>query len=358
MLGRNRERHRTPQDGRGVWPPSVMVEQVPFRPNSVITLRGAALAEGYISFVDLAAFAGSALSRVIPAPRGADVQPGRMMELPGRGRTCVVDIAGPEGAPTLMLLHALGCTAWLSWFPSVHALSQHFRVVMFDQRWHGRGIRSERFRIADCADDVSAVADVVGVDQYIPVGYSMGSIVAQATWRRQRDRVAGLVLCASAQTFQATRRERIGLRLLARSMQTQRFSGYVRERADRLAATLVDQMPLTAEQMRVPQWAMREFRSTSGWAMLAAIGDIGMFDSSAWISRVDVPTSVVVNTEDKMIPTSRQRALAAAIPDAEVFEVAGSHAALVLGADTFVPVLVDACRSVADRIELGVSPRL
>ena len=43
-------------------------------------------------------------------------------------------------------------------------------------------------------------------------------------------------------------------------------------------------------------WAMTEFRSTSAWTMLAAINEIGKFDSSAWIRRVDVPTSVIVAT--------------------------------------------------------------
>ena len=39
----------------------------------------------------------------------------------------------------------------------------------------GRGIRSKRaFRLDDVADDVIAVADVLGIDRFIPVGYSMG----------------------------------------------------------------------------------------------------------------------------------------------------------------------------------------
>jgi pimeloyl-ACP methyl ester carboxylesterase len=28
-------------------------------------------------------------------------------------------------------------------------LSQHYRVIAFDQRWHGRGIRSEQFSLED-----------------------------------------------------------------------------------------------------------------------------------------------------------------------------------------------------------------
>jgi pimeloyl-ACP methyl ester carboxylesterase len=108
--------------------------------------------------------------------------------------------------------------------------------------------------------------------------------------------------------------------------------------------------PLTADASKVGPWAMAEFRSTSGWALLAALDALGRFDSSAWIKRVDVPTSVIVAERDRAIPTRRQHSLAAAIPGAISYEFDGSHAGLVLGAAEFVPVLLEACGSVSRRI--------
>lgn len=93
---------------------------------------------------------GAAARRLVKLPAVASVPEGRMLELPGRGgSTFVVDVPGPRGAPTLLMLHALACTAYLSWYPVVAELSQQYRVVLFDQRWHGRGIRSPRFRLED-----------------------------------------------------------------------------------------------------------------------------------------------------------------------------------------------------------------
>ena len=40
----------------------------------------------------------------IPIPKG------EMVDLPGRGSTFVTVTPGPAGAPTLLLLHAVGCT--------------------------------------------------------------------------------------------------------------------------------------------------------------------------------------------------------------------------------------------------------
>jgi pimeloyl-ACP methyl ester carboxylesterase len=52
-------------------------------------------------------------------------------------------------------------------------------VVVFDQRWHGQGISSPRFLLEDCADDVGALADALGVDTFVPVGFSMRALVVQ-----------------------------------------------------------------------------------------------------------------------------------------------------------------------------------
>src|SRR5947199_2463490 len=132
------------------------------------------------------------LGRFAKAAAPCDLAPGVPLELPGRGRTCVIDRPGPPGAPTVILLHALATTAALSWYPSMGALSEHYRVIAFDQRWHGRGIRSEKFSLADCADDVVAVADALGVEKVTIVGYSMGGAIAQLACKRHRDRVEGM----------------------------------------------------------------------------------------------------------------------------------------------------------------------
>src|SRR3546814_13526731 len=96
----------------------------------------------------------------------AELPPGRMVDLPGRGSTFVTDTAGPEPeSPTVVLLHAVGTTGLLTWYPTIPVLSSRFRVITLDQRWHGRGIRSAKFSPSDSAADVAALPDVLGVDR-------------------------------------------------------------------------------------------------------------------------------------------------------------------------------------------------
>lgn len=287
-----------------------------------------------------------AVRKAFPMPHVEAVPEGRVVELPGRGSTFVVDVPGPEGAPTVVLLHALGCTGYLSWHPVLEELSASYRVVVLDQRWHGRGIRSSRFRLEDCADDLAALLDVIGVDSVIPVGYSMGGAIAQLFWNRHPERVDGLVLCSTARNFRGTRREKVFFPVV--QVAVTGSAGWCATRVERLASRLPD-LPATASAGMA--WGKAEFRSTSAWTAPAVLAAIGRFDSAPWIAEVDVPTTVVVTTRDRTIPARRQHRLAACIPGAEVVEVDGGHASLVLAAERFRPALLQALGSVVARAE-------
>jgi pimeloyl-ACP methyl ester carboxylesterase len=286
----------------------------------------------------------AAARRRIPLPAPDALPQGRVLDLPERGRTFVLDCPGPDpDAPVVVLLHALGCTAYLSWLSALGPLNEHYRVITFDQRWHGRGIRSARFRLADCADDVAAVLDALGLERAIVVGYSLGGAVAQLTWHRHPERVAGLVLCSIARNFRGTRRERLFFPLIAGVMHP--LSGYALTRVERVAQTLPDFPSVDPDDPAA--WGRTEFRSTSAWSMPEVLAELGRFNSADWIGRVDVPAAVVATTKDHTIPARRQLRLAAAIPGARVFEFAGGHASLVLRATTWVPVLEQALAEVA-----------
>jgi pimeloyl-ACP methyl ester carboxylesterase len=281
----------------------------------------------------------------MPRPDGPDLPPGRALELPGRGRTFVREVTGPPGAPAVVLLHGLGASADLNWFPSYAGLGRHFRVVAIDQRGHGRGIRvGSRFRLEDCADDVVALADALGIERVIPVGYSMGGPVAQLVWRRHRERVAGLVLCATSRNFRGGPRERMMFAALPGFVAAMRMTPTPIRRGVMLRA-----FPNRYEDPPMRQWAYSELRRNDPAGLAAAAAQLGRFSSHQWIGEVDVPTAVVVTARDTLVPPHRQLRLAESIPDASVHIVDGDHAACVMAWRRFVPVLVEACLSVSQR---------
>ena len=284
-----------------------------------------------------------------PAPQEAEIPAARLLSLPGRGSTFVSSAGVLDGdQPPLMLLHALGCTAGLTWFTTFPSLAERHPVVMFDQRWHGRGVRSgRRFRLEDLADDAVAVADELGIERFIPVGYSLGGAVAQLIWKRHPGRVAGLVLAATAGNYRGTAVESTFFRLLPPLQAPLILTFPPGLHSSALESDLVGAYTGgRLEGSEVGTWALHQLRLTSPKAMFSALSALGSFNSSDWIGDVDVPTSVVVTLRDKAIRTSRQRALAAAISHAAVYEVDGGHASLVMHADEFAEALVEACDSV------------
>ena len=291
---------------------------------------------------------GYGLKRLLPLPAPvASVPEGRMVDLPGRGRTFVVDVPGPyRDAPTVLLLHALGTTAYLTWFTALGELSRHYRVVTLDQRWHGRGIRSDRFRISDCADDAAAVLDELGIDTAVVAGYSLGGAVAQETWHRHPERVAGLVLCSTARRLEGAprraavlprARRRDGAALAGRAGRRQPpRRGAARDAVDR--------------QRRPHPLGLRRVAQHQRLVDAGGAGRARPLRLPPWLGEVDVPTAVVVTGKDAAVPADRQRAMAEAIPGAAVFEAPGGHTSLFADSGRWLPVFLEAVAHVTDRL--------
>ena len=264
----------------------------------------------------------------------------RDVELPGRGRTSIREVPGPAGAPALVLLHGLAATGRLNWFTALPALAERFRVVVVDHRGHGRGIRTDHFRLADCADDAVAIADHLGIASFIAVGYSMGGPIAKLCWQRHRDRVRGLVLCATANHFSRPEAGAIvGAVLPGMVIAARLLPGFFR---DRIVDGMIRGLPDADRRERVRQ----EMEPSDPATILQAAGAVVRFSSHDWAAGIAVPTAVVVTTEDNMVPPRRQYRLAASIPGAKVFEVPADHLACVRAASRFVPTLVAACEYV------------
>lgn len=288
-----------------------------------------------------------ALSQLFTLPE-FDPPEGRWLELPRRGRVWLTDLPGPTpDAQAVVLLHAVGCTGLLTWFPVIEELNKRYRVVIFDQRWHGRGITSERFLISDCADDAAAVIDALELVNPIVAGFSMGSIVAQRVWRQHPDAVGGLVLCATTDHFRNNSPTVLfhgSSEVMMGILHSVARSGMLRSAAGAAAGAL------RIEATDVGQWALAEFRSTSPWAIGQAVASLGRFHSTPWLPHVDVPTAVVVTSKDKVLPAEGQRKVAARIPGSTVHEAACGHAGCVLQASTFIGPFLQAVNTTAARV--------
>jgi pimeloyl-ACP methyl ester carboxylesterase len=273
--------------------------------------------------------------------------PGTFIPLPDRGQQFVRAARGPREAPTVVLLHGWIASGGLNWFQVFEALRGRYRVIAPDLRGHGRGIRSWRFRLRDCADDVAALLQRKRVTNAILVGYSMGGPVAKLVWRQHPDLVSGLVLAATSAHLARSRG--IGL-LLSGIMEAGAVAGRVISlrglfrRAIRISAD-PDVKELRLDSL--PVWARSEVARHDVRHLLEAGAEIGRFNSNEWLREIDVPTSVLVTEHDRAIPPSHQYALAKAIRGARVHKLPGGH--LSFAYPTFGETVRAAVDSVAKR---------
>ncbi len=280
-------------------------------------------------------------------PTPSDVQtppllPGRELDLPGRGRLLIRDSGGPDDRPVVVLFHGWLATADLNWSFSAPTLTEHYRVIAFDQRGHGRGLRShERFSFSGCADDAAAVLEALEIERAIAVGYSMGGPIALTMASQHPDRVAGLVLCATAAAFLPSPAARLGSRPLGTlaSVTGALPGGRLRQSARR---RLVQRR--AAGPWR--DWISAELEPSDPALLLGAGAALARFDAWPWLDQLAMPAAVVVTNDDALVRPDAQRALARGIPQAQRFEVDANHMVCFEAPEHFAPVLLDACRAV------------
>lgn len=105
---------------------------------------------------------------------------------------------GQPDAPTLVLSNSLGTDLGM-WDAQVPALADHFSVLRYDTRGHGRSLVSDvPYSIEQHAGDVLALLDVLGVQRASFCGLSMGGLIGQWLMIHAAHRLNRVVLCNTA----------------------------------------------------------------------------------------------------------------------------------------------------------------
>jgi 3-oxoadipate enol-lactonase len=271
----------------------------------------------------------------------AELPPARIVHVPGRGEFLLRD-SGGDG-PVVLLLHGWMVSADLNWITMYRPLQDAgYRVLAIDHRGHGRGMRSpEAFRLAACADDAAAVVRAEGHGHALVVGYSMGGPIACLLAREHAELVDGLVLCATAPDWREPHMRRAWRAMAVLRLQLGLFGDGVWRRW--LRDLGLPDSPGTS-------WAAAELSRGSSRDIAEAGRELGRFDGRSWLGALAVRSAVIVTADDDLVPPRKQRELAALL-DAPVHEVPGSHTAITFRAEPFAVAL---CRALD---ELGSHAR-
>jgi pimeloyl-ACP methyl ester carboxylesterase len=109
------------------------------------------------------------------------------------------DIAGPAGAPAILLVHGSVVTRVI-WQPQLRALSDRFTVIAPDLPGHG-ALAAVPFTFDNSVDTLVRIVETHARGRALVVGLSLGGYVAIELARQHPGRVAGLVLSGSSLNF-------------------------------------------------------------------------------------------------------------------------------------------------------------
>ncbi|GII90824.1 alpha/beta fold hydrolase [Sinosporangium siamense] len=261
------------------------------------------------------------------------------------GVTLNVEVDGPEDAPiTVVFCH--GYTLNLnSWHYQWREMRETHRVVLWDQRCHGR---SQRFWTKDSSidrlgDDLFDVLEAVAPGPCVLVGHSMGGMTIMALAERHPelfgDRIKGVALISTS----AGRLAEISLglpALLAKAVHSVVPSavsllGSKGELVDRgreagndvafLALRYLGFGDPAAVSPTVVDFVEAMIRSTPTNVIADFYPALMSHDKlSALDVLCEIPSSIIVGEKDWLTPPEHSRAIADVLPRSRLIEVAGS----------------------------------
>ncbi len=224
---------------------------------------------------------------------------------------------GNEDRPVVIFSHSLGCDHSL-WDAQAAALLPHFRVLRYDTRGHGgTDAPAGDYSIPVLAQDALAIADALGIAQFVWCGLSLGGMIGQWLGANAGGRLTALVLANTSPRFpdprvmESRRREVLdsGMRSMEEAVMGRFFS------PERLASN----PPSVASIRRILLGT-----NPVGYAgCCAAIRDM---DQTALLASIRTPTLIVVGDRDVSTPWSGHgEVLACEIAGAQVQHLPTAH---------------------------------
>lgn len=226
-----------------------------------------------------------------------------------------------HGTP-LILVHGLGSST-CDWEYQIPALSQHYRVLAIDVRGHGRSDKPrEAYRIADFADDVSALITHLQLPSVHLVGISMGGMIGFQLGVDQPQLLRSLTIVNSAPEVKAST---IGQWLeIGKRWTLSRLLSL--ESIGKALGKLLFPRPEQAELRRKVEqrWPRNDKR-----AYLASLDAIIGWGVRERLMNITCPTLVITADRD-YTPVERKREYVAQMPDARLLVIENSRHATPL----------------------------
>ena len=227
-----------------------------------------------------------------------------------------------KGEP-LLLIMGLSLSS-NSWFRTVPALSEHFKVIVFDNRGTGRsGKPDSPYSIELMAEDARDVLDAAEVDSAHVYGISMGGMIAQRLALKYPKRISSLVLgCTTSGGINHVQpRGDVSMLMLSRGTS----NATPEEMAWATAPILYSQSFLEHHKVLVAEDIQKRIEiPILPFAYMRQLQACLTHDTYEEIDQIKAPTLVIHGDADRLVPYENGLTLARKIPNAEFLTVPGA----------------------------------
>ena len=256
-----------------------------------------------------------------------------MPQTTGNGINLYYEVHG-EGEP-LLLIMGLSLNS-KSWFRTLPALSEHFKVIIFDNRGTGLSDKpNATYSIEQMAEDARCVMDAAGVDSAHVYGISMGGMIAQRLALSHPSRVRSLILgcTTSGGVNHVQPGADVSMLMLSRgsSVTTPEEMAWATAPILYSHAFIENQRNLVAEDIQ-----RRIEIPVLPYAYMLQLQACLAHDTYNEIDQIKVPTLVIHGDEDKLVPYQNGLTLANKIQNAEFLTIQGAGHIYVTEANDLV----------------------
>jgi aminoacrylate hydrolase len=250
------------------------------------------------------------------------------------------EILGCEaaGAPTLVLSSGLGGSARF-WTPQLPALTEHYRVVVYDQAGTGRSPASlaEGYSIATMAGELLGLLDELDIHHCHFIGHALGGLVGLEL-ALQRPQLLDSMVLINAWSSPNSHSDRC-FSIRKHLLRDTGPAAYVQAQA--LFLYPADWIAAHSEQLAEDEaHALAHFPQTDN--LLRRIAALQAFDIEDRLEQIHTPTLLIANRDDMLVPWQRSQHLADKLSAGRLALLDyGGHASSVSDVAPFNRVLLD-----------------
>lgn len=218
-----------------------------------------------------------------------------------------------EAEQTLVLIHGLGMSSEL-WKSQIPEFSKHFRTIAVDLRGFGKSERPDdpdAYSIDAMTKDIIELIKSLEIHGCHLLGTSMGGFVAQSLAIAEPTLCKSLILCHTAPKMS-----------IPENIINERVESLLKMSLKEYGALVAEQACSPRASFDIKSWVVnmitKNDKSTYTKVLTKGLSD---FDVTRSLSRIVLPTLVVVGENDRVLPPEEGRKIAQLVKNSKIVEI-------------------------------------